>query len=376
MLSVLDRPSVCLRAPAQGRVRGFANVLKGRWTTPSPRFCAGVISEPLRHMCRKAGLVLALDDGRRKNPLIGNGRRSALRGGAGRVGATRQDLILRTRVAVFGWLMLAAGWPGPVEIDDERGHLAAANVDLRPREMATLGAAICGAPLAPVGDGGIGCTACPTFTPESGSDEGLVIRNLLRGQFSGSGRDELLLDTSGCEPHAAEFGGALILEPVGDGWRRVWYQSGLRLDDCIAFTGRTRDRLVCNERFSGQGTRVGEVSEIWVEPQGAQRRRLLRWADNLDSDSHRLVSLTPESVQAADLNGDARVDLRIHLSLIQTRLPDRYTDLATAQEAGYALPEPSPEVVDFLQGPEGFSPAPSARARLSRLEQMLRPLLE
>ena len=121
---------------------------------------------------------------------------------------------------------------------------------------------------------------------------------------------------------------------------------------------------------------MGDLSEIRVGRQAAERRRLLRWVDNLDSDSRRLFSLRPESVETADLNGDGRVDLRIHLRLVEARLPERYPDLEQAVEAGYALPEGSLEILDFLQEPDGFVPAPTSWGRLSRLQELVRRVLE
>jgi hypothetical protein len=66
-----------------------------------------------------------------------------------------------------------------------------------------------------------GCGGCPSFTsftgqPASQGDEpDFELRSLLKGAFTRPGANQTLAEFFGCEPHASNFGGTLLLEGSG-----------------------------------------------------------------------------------------------------------------------------------------------------------------
>jgi len=260
--------------------------------------------------------------------------------------------------------------------EDATGRLLSPSVQMDAAQREALGQTICGAPLQDLDEGGIGCEECPSYTAEPSQSEGLSINNLLSGHFTGAGVSELLLDTDGCESHAEGFGGGLLLRRVGQDWRRLFYQSSVRLDDCLVFPGKDRDRLVCNEHNAGQGTVLGTVSEMRVTPRSIERRPLLRWADNLSSASRDLISALPQAIEALDVDGDGRADLRVRMELFRVRLPKGVGDLEQAREQGLPVPKTTIAIFDFLQGADGFSPAEGSRAGLREVDGMVARLME
>ena len=113
-----------------------------------------------------------------------------------------------------------------------------------------------------------------------------------------------------------------------------------------------------------------------VTPRRIERRTLLRWVDNLSSDEHDLISILPQALEAVDVNGDGRVDLRIRLGLFHMRLPKGVVDLEQAQEQGLPIPKTTTVTLDFLQGPDGFSPDEGSRAGLRAVNGMVAQRLE
>ena len=119
----------------------------------------------------------------------------------------------------IGWLlslMLPLTWGAEIPSDEEvdaTGRLITPSVQMDAAQRAAIGQAVCREPLQDLGEGGIGCRDCPAYTADPSQDEGLSINNLIHGQFTAPGADELLLDTDGCESHADGFGGGCSISP-------------------------------------------------------------------------------------------------------------------------------------------------------------------
>jgi hypothetical protein len=68
---------------------------------------------------------------------------------------------------------------------------------------------------------------------------------------------------SGCEPHATNFGGAVIFEQKDGAIRFRGYQPGSRANDCIVLArNEKRDRLICITGYLGQGHLESGVAEL------------------------------------------------------------------------------------------------------------------
>lgn len=64
-----------------------------------------------------------------------------------------------------------------------------------------------------------GCHVCPQETGWAGQADGLTVASVLRGHFLGADSDDVLLQTSGCEPHVTLFGGDVVFSRSPTGWR-------------------------------------------------------------------------------------------------------------------------------------------------------------
>jgi hypothetical protein len=122
------------------------------------------------------------------------------------------------------------------------------------RELMTLLAATCGAGNVQPGKPGEqpSCTAVTGY-PTSCDD--LRIAAAVPGHYTSATADEMLADyDAGCESHATNFGGSVLLRRSAGSWRRLSFTPGLRSDRCLRFARSDgRDALVCFGHWQGQG---------------------------------------------------------------------------------------------------------------------------
>lgn len=84
------------------------------------------------------------------------------------------------------------------------------------------------------------------------------------GKFLADGTTLLVVNyESGCEPHATNFGGAVIFEQKDGATSFRGYQPGLQANDCIVLArNEKQDRLICITGFLGQGHLESGVAEF------------------------------------------------------------------------------------------------------------------
>ena len=84
------------------------------------------------------------------------------------------------------------------------------------------------------------------------------------GKFLADGTTLLVVNyESGCEPHATNFGGAVIFERKDETISFRGYQPGSQANDCIVLArNEKQDRLICLTGFLGQGHLESGVAEI------------------------------------------------------------------------------------------------------------------
>lgn len=141
------------------------------------------------------------------------------------------------------------------------------------QELEPLGRAVCGRAFKRLSSGPagprLGCGKCPGYTsdgqdglPGAGSDLEFALEAAFRGSFTASGRNEALTIWYGCEPHAFDWGGAVLLRHDGQSWKFVRYDQGFRPEGCkVRPKGSGQDELVCSGTFTqhGESTRWSEV---------------------------------------------------------------------------------------------------------------------
>ncbi len=240
--------------------------------------------------------------------------------------------------ALLGALVL----PGPLRPAELSGFspLAIEQVSIT-RQLAML-RAICDQGDVGVVDGVASCKVCPSYTSDADAAvSGLQISNVIEGNFTRSNAAEVLVDVDGCEPHSRLGGGGVILERIGKGWRRVFYQAGFRPTQCIPF--RTRDQvqaLACSIVDFSHGVQLGELNWIELKDGVFRSTTLLSWLDNIQSNPRHLLSVFPYNFMTADFNGDGRVDLRVKFRLRDELAPEQYEGMIDAIDAGHELAEP------------------------------------
>jgi hypothetical protein len=84
------------------------------------------------------------------------------------------------------------------------------------------------------------------------------------GKFLADGTTLLVVNyESGCEPHATNFGGAVIFEQKDGATSFKGYQPGFQANDCIVLArNEKQDRLICITGFLGQGHLESGVAEM------------------------------------------------------------------------------------------------------------------
>ncbi|HEV2351235.1 MAG TPA: hypothetical protein VG028_15465 [Terriglobia bacterium] len=220
---------------------------------------------------------------------------------------------------------------------------------------------------------GYGCGGCPSFTgfagqsPSQGNEPDFELRKVLEGSFTKPGANEVLAEFFGCEPHAANFGGMLLLARAGAKWRRVRYAEGVV--GMVRSFARTDglDIVLDQGGYTGQGTTTGWIStcDFSVKPDPAEHT-LLQVEDTLGNacQSDRVSISYFERLDFPDLNGDGKPDLRVTVRWGQATVPAR---LRNKCDEEFKPTQPPAYTVDFLFNGMTFRVAPGSAATLRKI---------
>jgi hypothetical protein len=85
---------------------------------------------------------------------------------------------------------------------------------------------------------------------------------MTRGHFLSPASEDAVLWIDGCEPHAFNFGGTVLLTRTSRRWTMLWYQAGVRTEQChkVALPD-AREILVCMARY---GWMLGSSTNLYV----------------------------------------------------------------------------------------------------------------
>ena len=220
--------------------------------------------------------------------------------------------------------------------------------------------------------GQTGCTRCPSYTGQPGDAGGFSIDNIITGIFLKPNTSEALLNMSGCESRADASGGVILLRQGKGGWKRIWYEPGHQLTDCLNFrTTRNVQSLLCNRSDIAQGVENGELVWVSLDENGVNVSPLMPWYDNIQSNPRDLVVVYPSRMFRSDFNQDGRSDVRITFRLLEHRIPARYSGALDAIEQDYQVPEAQKLGVIYLFDGMNLAVHPNSEKAVDTIRDLL-----
>jgi hypothetical protein len=173
------------------------------------------------------------------------------------------------------------------------------------------------------------CTPCPDQLFEDSQ----VFSSIMYGRFLGVGETNAFMDMQGCEPHANNFGGTMILRWRGlTNWEFLRYEPGVRSGDCLKYATKAgHDVRVCQSFWGGMGFTIEGFGLYDYTRKAAPSDDLVTITSNgeqcLDP---KLNDFNILKVDRPNINRDNRLDLRIQVS-------ERHAQLPKAGECGDKL---------------------------------------
>src|SRR5581483_6576610 len=148
-------------------------------------------------------------------------------------------------------------------------------------EAAAILKAVCG-DTGQVKDSQMYCSPCPDFTSLHGiTTERFELRFVLAGSYSAPGAQDLVVFFRGCEMLPDRFGGGVLLNKSGDGWKMSRYDSAL-----VPLAARNirlnagRDVLFVESNFIGMGLDNNNLYTFdFLQQPGTARQDVLRLSD-------------------------------------------------------------------------------------------------
>ena len=218
-----------------------------------------------------------------------------------------------------------------------------------------------------------GCRGCPSFTSFAGQppthekEPDFEIRSVLKGSFTRPGASEVLAEFSGCEPHASNFGGTLLLEKSGQKWRRVRYAGGLVGLVRTYAQADGHDIVLDQGGYTGQGTSTGWISvyDFSSKPDPSEHT-LLRLEDTSGNACQldRVALAYIEKLEFPDLDGDGKPDLRVTVRWGQAKVPVRFRGKC---EEDFKPPSPPAYTIDFVFDGKSLRVVPGSAATLRKV---------
>ena len=84
----------------------------------------------------------------------------------------------------------------------------------------------------------------------------------MTGHFTAPSAENVLLSMNGCEPHANNFGGSVLLTRQSGKWERTWYVAGALTNSCRKIALATkREILLCEGGYMGSERELAEAYE-------------------------------------------------------------------------------------------------------------------
>jgi hypothetical protein len=248
------------------------------------------------------------------------------------------------------------------------------------------------------GEVAAGCVTCPPFDepPKAGGDVAIdpelfyALHALAFGSFTRPGADQAAAVFNGCESHAGNYGGTLLVERSAGAWKAVAYFGGVNPDDCIVFRRRDRrDVIVCRWR-DGHQSNWHDYVVSYDFARGTPDDLSLGWSEILqldddtaaacllgDAKTHPTVRRgTADRLELADVNRDGFADLVVHVTYAKAprgrAFEDRCAELiASLEQEGAPAVDITPALgpqaryrLEFVHDGKAFVPTPATARRM------------
>jgi hypothetical protein len=213
------------------------------------------------------------------------------------------------------------------------------------------------------------CSPCPQRVGGVFSDA-MKLETVLYGHFLNARETDAIIDVSGCEPHANNYGGTVILRWKGlTRWEFVRYEPGARSNNCLKYAARGgRDLRVCRQHYSQMGFTIetfGLFDDALEPPQQTYSNRDLL---TITSNSGQCGTPTLDefqvlSVERRDLNRDDRLDLRLQISERHMKTP-----IAEDCNGNFEWGPITTSTLEFLFDGKTFNATPATKPILKYLD--------
>jgi len=190
------------------------------------------------------------------------------------------------------------------------------------------------------------------------------------GHFTSPQDDNLLLDGSGCDSHANNFGGSFMFTLKSGKPRLLHYDQGLVTSQCHKFAfSDGRDFLVCQGGWTGQGENIAIVSMSSFDPTGKDVTTILfTTTDTTFTCGDDPTTVVQES-DIKDLKFSSKESGEITGMTITAILGDvKCSQLKSEQKTGKLSASVKTYQIEFVFDGKRFKVAPASRAVLNRFK--------
>ena len=207
-----------------------------------------------------------------------------------------------------------------------------------------------------------GCACCAPFDsckPGSAADAADWVyapKLAVAGSFTRAGAEQLALPMEGCESHAQNYGGMVVLERRGQRYELVRYVSGLNAQRCWAVRRDDgRDLLLCSSADAHQGA---ATEALWQWDLAADDATLmesealfstldLEWAGCWDQVGFQVSSALLKPLRLRQENGrpELEVEVEVREGLVDGEYLARCAERDRAAEGARLEPAQSPRAL-------------------------------
>jgi hypothetical protein len=210
-----------------------------------------------------------------------------------------------------------------------------------------------------------------------------------RGHFLSPTSEDAVISTEGCEPHSTNFGGSILLTRRNERWRMLWYEGGVKTQQCHKIQLKSgREILVCLGEYGGQGN---VWKELYVEdlltPVGSLMSgdkfpgffsiedSTLACGFNQEDEAHPFPVMRA-NIEDVEFKGESIPIISVKFTLGKTPMTFEAAKACFAQQnnrtnsggARWSLPQLRRHQMNFAFDGHSYKPTPASAALAKRLE--------